>query len=267
MQTILDKVTHADVVLTPFPHLVLENALDESLYKRLADSFPLHCLPVAEGSNIYTYYKASKALRERKIDGIWLEFIKIHTSQVFLSKILTIFGDTLRNLHPDLENRLGKKLEQLKPKVRDLNLINFRQLSLDCQFAQCSPVTQFARAVRSPGNDAGPHIDRPVALYAGLLYFRLPGDNSGGGDLRLYKYVSQQLEYDRSNHVPESKAECFRTIRYAQNTVVFFLNSPYSIHGVSPREVTQYSRLHVNFLGEFPFPVFDIEPWRKQNIE
>ena len=82
--------------------------------------------------------------------------------------------------------------------------------------------------------------------------------------LRLYKYVSQQLEYDRSNHVPESKAECFRTIRYAQNTVVFFLDSPYSIHGVSLREATQYTCLHVNFLGEFPFPIFDIEPWRKQ---
>lgn len=263
MQTILDKATLVDVVLTPFPHLVLENALDESLYKRLADSFPLRSLPVAESSNAYTYYKANKALRDRKLDSIWLEFIKIHTSQVFFSKILTIFGDSLRKLHPDLENRLGKKLEQLKPKVHGLNRINFRPLALDCQFAQCSPVTQIARAVRSPANDAGPHIDRPVALYAGLLYFRLPEDNSGGGDLQLYKYISQQLTYDRYNHVPENNVECFRTIRYAPNTAILFLNSSYSIHGVSPREVTQYPRLHVNFLGEFPFPIFDIEQYRR----
>ena len=262
MHTILDKITSSDVVTNPFPHVIVENALDEDLYLQLAECFPQELLPEANQGNAYTYYKARKALREKKINRLWYEFIKLHTSNVFYQRFLEVFGYPLLNLHPDLEKRLGKKLENLKPKVRHSSKFSFSPLAIDCQLARCSPVTETGKAVRSQGNDAGPHIDRPVALYAGLLYFRLPEDNSTGGDLQLYKTVTDHPKYDNTNHVPDNMVECFRTIPYTGNTMVFFLNSPYSIHGVSLRSKTIFPRLHVNFISELKYPLFDIEKWR-----
>ena len=261
-QTVLDKVTASDVIASPFPHLVIENALDEDLYLQLSDQFPQHLLPEADKGNAYTYYKASRALKEKKIGKLWYDFIKLHTSRVFYNKFLDVFGSHLLNLHPDLENRIGRKLKNLKPKVRHSNKLSFSPLAIDCQLAKCSPVTEPGKAVRSYGNDAGPHIDRPVAIYAGLLYFRMPGDVSTGGDLQLYECTANHPVYDSTNHIPEKIVKCFRKIPYASNTMVFFLNSPYSIHGVSVRDKTKFPRLHVNFISELKYPLFEIEKWR-----
>jgi hypothetical protein len=40
------------------------------------------------------------------------------------------------------------------------------------------------------------------------------------------------------------------SIPYAANVLVMWLNAPYAIHGVSPRQPTPWSRKYVNLLGE-----------------
>ena len=46
-------------------------------------------------------------------------------------------------------------------------------------------------------------------------------------------------------------------IEYKQNRLVMFLNSPYSIHGVSKRSKTTYYRKYINIIGEFNFELFN----------
>ena len=99
---------------------------------------------------------------------------------------------------------------------------------MECQFAWCEPVSTVS-------SSAPRHLDRAVSLFAGLLYFRLDGDDSTGGDLQLY-----------------DGAHPVKTIPYRANTLVFFVNSPRAFHGVTPRSVTPWPRLHVNFVAEVP---------------
>ena len=104
----------------------------------------------------------------------------------------------------------------------------------------------------------GPHVNREVALYAGLFYMRDDDDDSEGGDLELYRFNSAP-EFDvGSRRVPDERVTRCKTIRYASNTLVFFLHSPYALHGVSPRSPTTFSRRHINLVGELATQVFDL---------
>ena len=46
-------------------------------------------------------------------------------------------------------------------------------------------------------------------------------------------------------------------IEYKQNRLVMFLNTPFSIHGVSKRSKTVFYRKYVNIIGEFNFELFN----------
>ena len=41
--------------------------------------------------------------------------------------------------------------------------------------------------VRTPSTVRGPHLDSPFKLFAALLYFRAPEDDSSGGDLEFVR--------------------------------------------------------------------------------
>jgi hypothetical protein len=98
-----------------------------------------------------------------------------------------------------------------------------------------------------------------VALYAGLFYMRDDHDDSEGGDLELYRFNAGAPAFEAgSRRVPDERVTRCRTIRYASNTLVFFLHSPHALHGVSPRSPTTFPRRHVNLVGELAVPVFDL---------
>ena len=40
MNSILHKAHHAAIVMKPFPHIVIKNALDEELFEKLENEFP-----------------------------------------------------------------------------------------------------------------------------------------------------------------------------------------------------------------------------------
>ena len=48
-----------------------------------------------------------------------------------------------------------------------------------------------------------------------------------------------------------------KEIEYKKNRLVMFLNSPYSLHGVTKRSKTTYYRKYINIIGEFNFELFN----------
>jgi len=259
MQSILEKATPADVIAEPFPHLVLEEALDAGLYEELARQFPPAKVLVdgrEPASNAYYHFKARRALGNPDVSPLWREFIARHVGREFFRQAMALFGDHVRALHPHLEERLGKRLEDVETSIRHVE--EPRDVALECQLTYCSPVA-------SPSTSASPHVDREVALYAGLLYFRQEGDDSAGGDLELYRFQGdggEPREFRADRSVPESCLEKRVTVPYRANTLVFFLHSPRSVHGVSPRSATPFPRLHVNFVAELRDKVFDLTSYR-----
>jgi hypothetical protein len=178
--------------------------------------------------------------------------------------VIDLWKDILHTSHPDVEECYGKSLSEFSTGIRQpgdtknpANLV--ADIQLDCQFGVNSPVRQ-ATSVR------GPHTDSRYKLFAALLYFRKPGDNSRGGELELYRYRDGRLNYRPGmpirrdfireagvralNVIDPALVERVRTFIYEPNTLIMWLNMPYSVHGVSPREPTDWERRYVNFLGE-----------------
>jgi hypothetical protein len=114
---------------------------------------------------------------------------------------------------------------------------------MDVQFGVNSPV-------RSPGTVRGPHVDKPEKLFAGLLYFRDPLDDAEGGDLDLYRARGRRLHFDGRRDLRDRMVERVETVRYAPNTLVAWVNTARSLHGVTPRVRSTRPRRYVNFIAE-----------------
>ena len=243
MRSILHGLTRADIDPHPFPHVVVDGAVEPELYRALEESMP-GAEPLLRGREVEnnTPYRYSAGQLLADAPALWQEFARVHTSPEFFAEVVALFGDTIRALHPTLEARTGKPLEELRTSVRFAE--PFADAALDCQLTWGSPVTEATRCHPV-------HVDRQVALYAGLLYFRRGDDDSHGGDLELYRFRGAARAYDVNRFVDDALVEKVKIIPYAANRLVFFIHSPDALHGVSVRSVTPHPRLHVNFLAEF----------------
>ncbi len=253
MHSILQRALQTDIASDPFPHLVIHDALPAGDYEQLANEFPPAEIILGGRepfSNRNFRYAANDVLDDERISPGWREFMRYHVSQSFFNEVCALWETQIRQLHPRLEARLAKPLAEWNSSIR------FREpprdIVLECQFTYGTPVAERSRSI-------GPHVDREVALFAGLFYMREDEDDSEGGDLELYRFADGPPTFEEaSRRVPDDRVICFRTIRYAPNTLVFFLHSPWSVHGVSPRSATPFSRRHINFVGELTTKVFDV---------
>jgi len=264
--SVLQNVTASDIHLTPFPHLVVRGALPEALYADLAANFPsLESVAGKAGlpNNTLFLRAAEKVVQADDIAPLWREYFAYHTSGKFFDEIVGLWGDTILRLYPDIEERYGAPLSQwslgLREAGQEENRANYaNDLQMDCQFAVNSPVTEVS-SVR------GPHIDRRHKLFASLLYLPRPGDEAGG-NLTLCRYKDPALAFDPERPIPLDFVERSpfdhlgkipldaiveeEVIPYGANTLVMWLNTPYSLHGVTPRRETGQERRYVNMIAE-----------------
>jgi hypothetical protein len=264
---VLQKASRSEIRFDPFPHLVVHDALPEDRFQELARTYPSLGEVAGPGNlkNNALYKKAAEAvIADRETSEEWREFFSYHCSSDFFDSVLDLWEDTIRATYPESDAYFGKPLRELTTGVRragrETDPRNAEEdLLLDCQFAINSPVSS-ASSVR------GPHIDRRYKLFAALLYFRLPEDDVPGGDLTFFRYADPRFHYHRGITVPYDfvdrapsrnlakirarEVEEVTTVPYASNTLVTWINTPYCIHGVTPRAETGLERRFVNMVGE-----------------
>lgn len=264
--SVLQGVTASDIRLAPFPHLVVSNALPKAYYDDLARQFPSFETIAGPGktpSNELFLRSADKVERAADIAPIWQEFFSYHTSGKFFDEMVGLWSDIILQLYPDIEKWFRRPLSDLSLGIRGPGRTdrpeNYEQdIQMDCQFGVNSPVSKVS-SVRSA------HVDSKHKLFASLLYVPRPDDRAGG-NLTLYEYKDPSLAYHSGQSVPYDFVERTRlsnmadislnevsevkTITYEANTLVMWLNSPYSVHGVTPRCETHLERRYVNLIGE-----------------
>jgi hypothetical protein len=242
MKSVLHRVTAEDIEPHPFPHLVVDDAIEPELYRELAATMPPPevILRGREVENNMPYRLAAQDLLALTGHAAWRELARLHTSREFFDDVVRVFGDTIRAVHPGFESRMGA-LDTLRTNIRFAE--PFADAALDCQITWGSPVSEPTRSHRV-------HVDRQLALYAGLLYMRRPEDDSRGGDLELYRFRARPRVFEQGRYVDDALVERVKTIPYAANRLVFFIHSPDALHGVSTRSTTPHPRLHVNLLAE-----------------
>lgn len=249
--SILSRLASASIELDPFPHLHVQDALDAALYAELADSYP-SLERIARGrplGNNRAYFLSAHELRDdRTMPAIWRDFFNQHSSRAFLQEALAFWREPIERAYPRIEQLFGKPLDDLTSTVRlrgrdDTQSNRAADVALDVQFGINTPVTSDC-SVRLP------HLDNIHKLFAALVYFRLPEDDSRGGDLELYRLTSPHYHHDEKMNIPLSLVEPVKTIPYRANSLIMWLNTPRSVHGVSARGVTRHARRYVNVIGE-----------------
>lgn len=250
-QSILGRVTPDQIIEEPFPHLHVKEALDPDYYEKLAAAYPSPAHIIGERplkNNAAYLMSVREAIEAGPLPEIWRDFFAYHASEAFFREAVELFRPHLASAYPDLEQRFGKPLSEVSVELRHRGQTkapaNFdADVMMDCQFGVNSPVSD-------PTSVRGAHVDKPVKLVAALLYMRLPDDFSGGGELVLYRPKGEQLWFDARIDAYERCVEPVCAIPYAANTLVMWINGPRSLHGVSPRSVTDVPRRYVNILAE-----------------
>lgn len=266
--SLLQRATGIQVCTEPFPHLVLEQALPSELCGALLANYPA---PAELGvdlkqSNTRWSVGYATARQHPAVPPLWRSFLAYHSSQDFLDEILALFGPHLCALYPERFAHLVS-LKGLRAGVRGVTGRDQAEVLMDAQLSGNTPVRQRS-SVR------GLHVDKGDKLFSGLFYLRPDGDHSDGGDLEIHRFrpalsSQQRARAFQEYSVDPAAAEWVTTIPYRRNTLVLFLNSLHSLHGVSPREPTGHCRLFLNLVGEvhpplyrYPRPESRFSPWR-----
>jgi len=256
MDSLLAGVTAADVVGEPFPHVVVREAFDPELCDRLIAEFPplegMNGYRVG-ASNMRLNYHATDALRDERLTPLWREMISTHVSQLFLDQLLGLFGESIALTYPHLARSIAENPPRAG--VRYFDSHESADLLLEAQPAANTPVSGAATSVR------GGHLDNPNKLIVGLYYLRHPEDDSTGGDLQLYRYTTKRPTFVE-HEISGRYIEAVKTIPYERNVLVLFLNSPISLHGVTPRNPTPWPRRFLNLGVEVDRELFPIRSGR-----
>ena len=251
MQSILAGLSSEQIVYQPYPYVYVPEALDAAYYAELANAYPGMERIAGKGpwANNSAYLLGTRrVLADPALPAVWRDFFAYHCSAEFLQAMLVFWRDAIAREYPAIEAWFGKPLSQLTTAVRHRSKEKIPEnlsadVMLDCQFGINSPVN-------APTSVRGPHVDKPYKLFAALLYFRHPDDKSTGGDLILYRFRTHRYHFDGRLNLAERFVEPFAKIPYRPNTLVMWLNTSRSLHGISPRSTTPLPRRYVNFLAE-----------------
>lgn len=250
-----DTLTPDRRAADPFPHYAITDALPREAFEALVAAFPANEAVMQGGSpgdNRRYSWSAHDTLAAATLDPAWRAFVEAHVSQAFLDGVLRALADDIRALYPGIEAAVGRPLAEWRAGLRRRDTFATADVLLDAQICINTPV------VSQPSSVRGPHVDKPNKLFAGLYYLRPPHDtDTRGGELELYRLRNRAARFDGAELSPRDVALA-RTVPYAGNTFVLFLNSLEALHGVTPREVTPNTRCFFNLVGEVDVPLFDL---------
>lgn len=250
MDSILDRLDKGDVRVDPFPFVDKQSCLDTDLYSKLARNFPSLTFGEDAPSNFLSLTSLPDALEKWNLGSDWESFAETHLSYDFYRRLIEIFRPQIDKYYPGLEDRIGAPLEGLPLSWRGHTVQT--PVKIDCQFGYNTPVTE-------PSRVRAIHVDKSTRLISALLYFRRSKDQTPGGDLEIYRFKRKRNYFDIQEAAVEDKdAEACGTVPYESNRLILFLNTPDSLHGVTTRDVTPYSRCYINFLVELADPIFDL---------
>ena len=248
------RLCAAPVVAEPYPHILIDPAIDWDVYERLEASFPASAVVYAgerPRNNRAYLLDAVDTLNHPDIDPDWREMFAHLASPDFFRSALTAVTPHTRRLFPDIEERLGKRLEECSFAIRHGG--EEADFYFDVQIGVNSPVMRRSR-VRAI------HVDSTAKIFNALLYMRPVDDTVDGGALGMYGWQGER-RYTRVS-VAENDAFQVSTVPYARNRMLLFHNSPDSLHGVTPRAKTPIVRRYINFLLEARVPVFDLSAYQ-----
>lgn len=245
--SILQKATKKHVIMEPYPHVLIENALPHDVYDRLDKTWPEQLLSsdyenLTDEKGHTKRYLSNKVLKDKIVDKIWLDFFEYHLSNEFYSFTTQLLGEAIRLYYPDQADDILEGMVAPRDKVNQNS--DKTPFVTDVQFVQNKPLsgTQTSRT---------PHLDNPQEIYAALFYMKKKNDSSQGRDLHIYESINEIPTLGKKRTIADKELRLAKIAPYKPNTVLLFLNCRKGAHSVSTAANTDHVRRHINIIGEY----------------
>lgn len=212
----------------PFPFAEVDHFLKDEVYKNLESHFPDLD---TEGRNNIIVKREYIHLTDK--DAAWKGFASYFVSVEFFDKMCNFYDEDIKFNYPKVHKLIKKKCLKVGVSGKD-TFENFDVL-LDFQIGINTAVTQVS-------SSRGPHLDNRKVFYVGLCYFKNANDPTSSGHYTAFEVLNKQPRLGDGRSVSLDQIKIFAKVEYSANRLATFLNTPYSVHGVSEREVTNFER-------------------------
>jgi len=229
---------------TPFPHVIIKNALPDHIYNELLKKSPKTLIKNSslKLNNTRGNFYPDQIEKENS-HKFFYEFLNYHQSPFFFEECVKIFKVDIKKQYPGLIEHSKKMIENEKIiKLRSNNKKNKKFMTFAANYGYNTPVTEASSVI-------GAHLDHYDKIFFGLFYMKEDIDKFSGGDLIFYKWDNKYSNYKKKNIIytekwnyMKSHCEEAKRICYDKNTFVLALNSIDSLHGVSKRSETNSIR-------------------------
>ena len=247
--SVLSKFEPTMLCTDPYPHVVIENALDSDIADELRATFPGSNVVHSDESinNSRWSFGAHKIIGNPHISDIWQAVTAHHTSAGFWSEVRAAFGSCLER-HVSKSRNQASLGANPRVGVRGALESTLCDVQLEAQISGNTPVTKLT-SVR------GTHLDEGNKIVSGLYYLRSDEDDSTGGDFLVQRWkrwvprsMYSKLYFEGMNDVVET----VKRVPYRHNTLVMLVDSINSLHAVSARAPTRFTRQFMNLDAVLP---------------
>lgn len=234
--TVFAKAGTEHIRTTPFPHLVVEDALPPDAFARLLRGRPTPATGQRPSLRVPT--PAWMLMQLDFYDPAWRAFAEAHTRPAIARRVQALFAD---HLPPDTPRVEGKTFGVLGRETHETATV-----LTDARLEVISPTGD------TWGSHRRGHLDTRNRLFTALYYLRAPEDDSDGGGLDLFRWRAPPTEAQKNAFqlCEETVIERVATLPYRGNTLVCFPQSVDALHGQAPRGPTHHDRAYVFVTAE-----------------
>lgn len=233
-----NKFLKSNIYFDPFPHIIMDNIFNNETYRILIDSFPSNSLFANDNilsSNNLAISLSHQKFKEYQPSSIWLHLINYLSSKEFFYLVVLKYKKYIEKFYPDLTIN-----DKIKIGKEGYDSFDDNDFLLDCRFGINTP-SDVKTSVR------GAHFDSTKLLYTGLIYFKDFDNNTKGGDFTIYEKNKKNTYINDGRLVSSDQIKFVKEVSYHGNNSVCFLNSDKSIHGVSVKHPSKFTRKYLSF--------------------
>ena len=234
---VTQTITKDNLIQDPCPYFCIHDALPQALYDQLVAEYPESHM-MQDGK---THFQARRYRQHEFVSGtvtpLWQEFIAYHNSRQFKDRVLDLFEPALYKYYRDLMSLWQQSDVSLRHQSPGTAPNAAGTIALEVQFVLNGMQETTVRST---------HLDNSRELFAGLLYMRKPEDKSTGGDIQVFRKLIPSPEYTGIREVNPDHVKPAGIVPYQANTMILFLNTHDTLHGVTPRIGAQILRRYIN---------------------
>ncbi len=214
LQHVMDRLTNAQIVASPYPHFYIENIFPDDFYQEILANLPDNASfqGVSQTGKVDPRtYLERRVLILQEDELMKLPFFHFLFWSKFTSSIKSDSwcSTLLRKFDPYIRQRFGAHYEKVK-------------------------FSSTAELVRDGTNYAiGPHTDHPIRVLTLLFYFPRSKDQAHLGT-SLYQPLDPSFECEGFTHHCFKGFKKLHTFPFLPNSVFGFVKSNHSFHGREP---------------------------------